>query len=99
MKYVDNRNWREYNEKLVSRGTFYISPDFLDDWDKELGIMNLSKKGRLYKYPNTFIQFTAIMYAFMHLPYRQLEGVLRALSSFMAPRYFMWVSRTQVFLS
>lgn len=82
MKYVDNRNWREYNEKLVSRGTFYILPDFLDDWDNELKIMNSSKKGRPYKYPNTFIQFTAIMYAFMHLPYRQLEGVLRALSSF-----------------
>ena len=83
MIYVDNRDWPEYNEKLVSRGTFYIMPSFLDDWDKELHVMNSNKRGRPYKYPETFIQFTAIMYAFMHLPYRQLEGVLRALSSFM----------------
>ncbi len=83
MTYVDKRDWPVYNEKIVCRGTFYIMPGFLDDWDNELQIMNSNKKGRPYKYPETFIQFTAIMYAFMHLPYRQLEGVLRALSTFM----------------
>ncbi len=33
-------------------------------------------------YPNTFIQFCGILYAFLHLPYRQLDGYLQALSGF-----------------
>ncbi len=78
----DNMNWPEYNERLVKRGWFYLSLDFVEGWDKELKFMNRRKNGRPYKYPQTFIQFCALIYAFMHLPYRQLEGYLRALSGF-----------------
>lgn len=78
----DKRNWPEYNERLVKRGWFYLSLDFVEGWDKELKTMNKRKNGRPYRYPRTFIQFCALIYAYMHLPYRQLEGYLRALSGF-----------------
>jgi hypothetical protein len=29
------RNWKEYNEKLVKRGEFYLSLDFVESWDEE----------------------------------------------------------------
>jgi len=74
-----SRNWKEYNEELVKRGEFYLSPSFLDSWDDELDQMNESKVGRPYKYPDSFVQFAALWYEFFHLPYRQLEGALRKL--------------------
>jgi hypothetical protein len=79
---ADRRNWPEYNEKLVKRGWFYLSTDFVANWDKELKRMNNHKNGRPYRYPETFIQFSGLAYTFLHLPYRQLEGFLRALSGF-----------------
>ena len=79
---LDKRNWPEYNEKLVKRGWFYLSTDFVKNWDKELKKMNKRKNGRPYRYPETFIQFSGLAYSFLHLPYRQLEGFLRALSGF-----------------
>lgn len=82
MPYEDNRDWPSYNDRLVKRGWFYLHTDFLNNWDKELKAMNKGKNGRPYIYPNTFIEFSALMYAFLHLPYRQLEGYLSALSGF-----------------
>jgi len=29
-KYKDNRNWRNYNRKLVRKGEAYISLDFIE---------------------------------------------------------------------
>jgi hypothetical protein len=82
MTYEDNRDWVLYNDRLVRRGWFYLHTDFLKQWDEELRAMNKGKNGRPYIYPNTFIQFCGLMYAFLHLPYRQLEGYLQALSGF-----------------
>lgn len=83
MAYKDNRNWDIYNEKLVKRGEFYISFEFLGSWDRELKRMNKGKKGKPFEYPETFVQFSALWYTLFHLPYRQLEGALRKLSSFL----------------
>jgi len=82
MVYEDTRDWPLYNDRLVRRGWFYLNTDFLKQWDEELRIMNKGKNGRPYIYPKTFIQFCGLMYAFLHLPYRQLEGYLQALSGF-----------------
>lgn len=82
MHYKDKRNWPEYNEQLVRRGWFYLSTDYVKNWDEELKKMNKHKNGHPYRYPETFIQFSGLAYSFLHLPYRQLEGFLRALSGF-----------------
>ena len=42
-KYIDKRNWVEYNEELVKRGEFYINPRFLDTWNYEIKQMNAGK--------------------------------------------------------
>lgn len=68
--------------RLVKRGWFYLSSDFVKNWDEELKKMNKSKNGRPYRYPETFIQFCGLTYSFLHLPYRQLEGFLQASSGF-----------------
>jgi len=77
----EKKNWKEYNEKLVRRGEFYISMDFLDNWDKELEEMNKGKKGRPYEYPDSFMFFLAFLHI-AFLPFRQLEGFLRELSKY-----------------
>ncbi len=82
MAHKNNRNWKIYNEKLVKRGEFYLSFEFLGSWDKELKRMNQRKKGRPFEYPETFVHFSGLMYEFLHLPYRQLEGALRKLEDF-----------------
>ena len=35
-KYVDRRNWREYNESLVRRGEILLDFDMLGEWEDEL---------------------------------------------------------------
>ena len=82
MTHKDNRNWRIYNEKLVRRGEFYLSFEFLENWNQELAIMNRGKRERPFEYPETFAQFSGLLYVFFHLPYRQLEGALRKLEKF-----------------
>jgi len=81
MRYdMSDRNWKEYNEALVRRGEILLDMEFLDNWSKELKIMNRGKEGARFRYPESFIRLLAIIHAYL-LPYRQLEGFIRALSS------------------
>lgn len=82
--YKDIRNWVEYNERLVKRGEFYITLDFIDKWDQELYKLNFNKMGRPYEYPTSFIQFSAMVHEIFHLPYRQMEGFFRKLSEYIS---------------
>ncbi|KXA93274.1 hypothetical protein AKJ64_01035 [candidate division MSBL1 archaeon SCGC-AAA259E17] len=63
-------DWKEYNEELVRRGEFYLSPAFLENWDEELEEMNEGKVGAPYKFPESYVQFAALWYEFFNLPYR-----------------------------
>lgn len=80
--FEDKRNWVEYNEKLVMRGEFYISLDFIESWNNELKILNQNKIGRPFEYPLSFIYFAAVIHEIFHLPYRQMEGFFRKLSEY-----------------
>src|SRR5690554_2077400 len=51
--YPDNRDWSIYNERLVKRGEFYLSLDFIDQWDDQLAQMNAGKRGRPFQYPES----------------------------------------------
>jgi hypothetical protein len=77
-KYVDNRNWKEYNEELVMRGYFYFNPQFLSTWNKELEQMNSRKVGEPYLYPESMIKFLAVLHC--KFDFRSLEGFMRKLS-------------------
>jgi len=97
-----SRNWKEYNEALVRRGAILLDMDFVADWSKELQTMNKGKEGARFKYPESFVKLLAVVHAYI-LPYRQLEGFVRALSQHVeglkAPDYttIWWrVSKTKV---
>lgn len=73
------RNWPEYNQKLVKRGEYYINPRFLESWNKEIKQMNAGKIGNPYLYPESMIEFLAILHCKGN-DYRTCEGVLIAIS-------------------
>jgi hypothetical protein len=73
------RDWSAYNKSLIKRGEILFSFDFLQTWDKELERMNKRKTSRHYAYPNSFILILSYIRAFFHLPYRQTEGLMKAI--------------------
>jgi IS5 family transposase len=72
------RDWSSYNESLVRRGQVLLDFDVIDNWYKELEIMNKGKVGEPYSYPSSFLQLSGYMRIYFHLPYRQTEGVVKA---------------------
>jgi hypothetical protein len=82
MDYIDNRNWKEYNAQLVRRGEFYLDLECVKNWHRELKQMNRKKSGAPYKYPESFILFASVIYSFFRMPYRQLEGFIDKLGTF-----------------
>lgn len=81
--YPDTRDWSIYNERLVRRGEFYLSLDFIEQWDDLLARMNAGKRGRPYQYPEPFIAWMACIHVFLQMPYRQMEGFVRKLATFL----------------
>jgi len=77
--YPDSRNWSIYNERLVRCGEFYLSLEFIEQWDDLLARMNAGKRGRPFQYPEPFIARIACIHVF---PYRQMEGFARQLATF-----------------
>ena len=77
-EYKDKRNWKEYNEELIERGYFYFNPRFLDKWNEEINQMNTGKVGEPYLYPESRINFLAVLHC--KFDFRTLEGFMRWLS-------------------
>jgi hypothetical protein len=71
-------HWPSYNQSLVRRGEILFSYDFLDRWDVNLARMNENKKGKKYKFPDSFILIIGHIKVYLHLPYRQTEGIIKA---------------------
>ena len=82
MIYIDQRNRPEYNAQLVRRGEFYLDLQCVKNWNSELKKMNRKKSGAPFKYPNTFIIFVAVIYSFLRMPYRQIEGFIGKISKY-----------------
>ena len=78
--YRDTRDWREYNEQLVKRGTLYLSLEFVEHWDQLVGHLNRGKRGHPFIYPGQFIQWLACIHSIFQMPYRQMEGFTITLS-------------------
>lgn len=72
-------DWPSYNRSLVRRGEILFAHDFLDLWwDIEIEDMNERKEGRKYRYPDSLILVIGYIRAYLHLPYRQTEGIIKA---------------------
>lgn len=76
-----NRNWNEYNSRLIRRGeiTLYVEPAVLMQ-NKELERMNKGKIGRRFQYGNGLIFASFALKCFLRLAYRQTEGLVRELT-------------------
>jgi len=79
-KYVDKRNWKIYHEELILQGEFFFDLQFLENWDKELVMMNEGKRGSPYQYPNSLFNWLSPIYSF--LSSRKLEGIMNQLEHF-----------------
>jgi hypothetical protein len=76
------KNWREYNESLVRRGdvTFWFSEDVVDAWEHE---NDEKKNGRPFIYSDLAVETLLTIRELFRLPYRQTEGLGRALAKLM----------------
>lgn len=74
-KFEDKRDWKIENEKYVVQGEFLFDFDFVKSWDKELEEMNQGKKGAPFQFPESFIEWLAVLSQWISC--RGLEGVTR----------------------
>ena len=72
------RNWKKYNKSLVRRGEIMLSFDAIDSWSTELKEMNHKKEGRQFVYPETFMEALGCCHLYLHLPFRQTEGLIKS---------------------
>ena len=89
-------HWPSYNRSLVRRGEILFSYDFLDIWDDDLATMNENKKGKKYKFPDSFILIISYIRVYFHLPYRQTEGIIKATIGKSIPDYKQPPSYSQI---
>jgi hypothetical protein len=75
-------NWKDYNESLVRRGdiTFWFDEDVIDAWEHA---NDEPKIGRPFTYSDTAIECLLVLRELFQLPYRQTEGLGRALVKLM----------------
>ena len=74
-KFKDNRLWDIVNEQYVVRGEFLFDLDFVKSWGKELQEMNYRKRGAPFQFPESFIEWLAVLSQW--ISNRGLQGVTR----------------------
>ena len=79
-KFEDKRDWKKENEKYVVRGEFLFDLDFVKSWDKELEEMNEGKRGAPFEFPESFIEWLAVLSQW--ISNRELQGVTRRFQLF-----------------
>ena len=92
-RYRDNRDWKQYNKKLVTRGEYYVNPRFLDSWLDEIKELNHRKVGQPFLYPASMIEFLAILKG-KGFDLRSLQGVMQAFAKRLGP--FPVISFSQI---
>jgi hypothetical protein len=77
------RNWHEYNESLVARGsiTIWFSDETLKNWYHENGA---GKRGRPFTYSDSTMELFLMVRELLRLPYRQTEGFVRGILTLLA---------------
>jgi hypothetical protein len=76
-EFVDGRDWKACNQKLVDRGAFFLDESILENWKDGLDRLNEGKYGRQYVFPDELIYWAALQHVVLGMPYRQIEGYLR----------------------
>lgn len=68
-------SWNDYNESLVERGRILFDLGFAENWKKELKLMNKSKVGRPFDFPDSYIEFLDFIKVGFDAPYRVLSNL------------------------
>lgn len=76
------RNWTDYNESLVRRGsiTFWFSEEVIEDW---LSTERTGQRGRPVTYSDAAIECGLTVKALLRLPFRATEGFIRSMFALM----------------
>jgi len=59
-EFIDKRNHKEYQDKLLKRYEVYLDLEWVDSWGDELIEMNKGKKGAPFEYPNSMIEYQSL---------------------------------------
>jgi hypothetical protein len=75
------RNWKQYNDALVRRGslTLWVDQDTLQAWRYQ----GPSQRGAQFQFSDTAIECLLTLRAVYHLPLRATEGFARSLFGLM----------------
>ena len=76
------RNWSTYNESLIERGHILMDIGFIKSQRRELAKMNINKVGRPFLYPNSYVQFLALLKVGFSISYRTVQGIVRGLAEY-----------------
>lgn len=60
-KFIDKRNHKAVQEELLRRYEIYLDLEWVDLWEDELIKMNNGKRGKPYEYPNSMIEWQALL--------------------------------------
>ena len=55
-----------------------LSFDAMEQWGTKLKEMNRRKEGHQYVYPESFMEALGYYHAYLHLPYRQTEVLIKS---------------------
>ena len=75
-KFVDKRDWKEVNARLVRHGTMLVSINFLENEQEILKEMNRGKVGRPFQYIEPLFEFAGLLHCYLHLGFRQIKGMM-----------------------
>ncbi len=72
------RNWKQYNQALVNRGsiTVWFDDEAVENWHSSI---RSGKRGRPQTYSEVAIRTALIIKSVFKLPFRALEGLLASL--------------------
>ena len=79
-KFEDKRDWKKENEKYVAMGEFLFDLGFVKSWNKELDEMNEGKRGAPFQFPESFIEWLAVLSQW--ISNRELQGITRRFQAF-----------------
>jgi len=54
-------SWHDYNEALIERGSSLVNFGFVSTWKEGVESMNERKKGRPYRFPESYVSFLAFL--------------------------------------
>ncbi|MEA3514346.1 MAG: IS5/IS1182 family transposase [Nanoarchaeota archaeon] len=60
-EFEDKRNHKQYQAELLKRYEIYLDLDWVESWEDELKEMNKGKRGAPYQFPNSMIEFQALL--------------------------------------